>query len=443
MVSCFLLIAMFSHSVCSQTARSVIQKVDSVTWIVDYKTSRPVERIAFKRNPDDSRTRRWRPASSEYRVYVEGELEFIGRKDGKSFTKVQLYLTPTYTHLPKDYAPFSPFSDGGMLIHTGRFFACENLCGDSVNEWSFKLSVPDDEHIIVNGVTAGSEATWVDSDSGRSIYIGHQVPVESNGFLTMVDVGLPKSIKDALDRDIPKITAYFESQLGDLPEGRQPTFFASYSKVEGTSVQGGVLPDQIFIHWDKNDLDKVSEDTTFIYDLLWMFAHEVGHYFQRFGAIDIDLSESWIHEGHAEMLAYDGLTQLYPMSGAYLEMKASRFEESCASDLEGISLKDAAKNGRFQAYYSCGFLIYHLISRVHRDKVGDNMSPYELWKLFSSKKESTSYASTDAFLESVTELSHKRLSESIRRFINSVHDKPRDAVAAFVQQRDLKITNVR
>ena len=33
-------------------------------------------------------------------------------------------MSPTYSRLPKDYAPFSPFGDGGMLFHTGRLFAC-------------------------------------------------------------------------------------------------------------------------------------------------------------------------------------------------------------------------------------------------------------------------------------------------------------------------------
>ena len=47
---------------------------------------------------------------------------------------VKFTLTPTYRHLSKDYAPFSPFSDGGLLFHSGRFFACADECADSDND---------------------------------------------------------------------------------------------------------------------------------------------------------------------------------------------------------------------------------------------------------------------------------------------------------------------
>ena len=71
------------------------------------------------RNPDDSRTNRWTPVDDDFKVIVENDEEFIVRIDGDEFTEVTLMLTPTYRHLPKDYGPFSPFSDGGTLFHSG------------------------------------------------------------------------------------------------------------------------------------------------------------------------------------------------------------------------------------------------------------------------------------------------------------------------------------
>ena len=435
-IFCLLPTALFSHVVLSQGIHSVIKKTDPVTWTLEYKASQPIERLAFKRNPDNSRINRWKPIENDYRVYLESDEEFIGRKDGKPFTEVKLHLTPRYKHLPKDYAPFSPFSDGGILIHSGRFFACENECDDSFNEWSFKLTVPRGEHIIINGVTVGSETNWIDSGSGMSIYIGQQTPIEANGFLTLIDAGLPKSIKDALETDIPKMTAYFKSKLGDLPEGLQPTLFASYSKTKGTSVQGGVLPNQIFIHWDKDDLEKFAEDEIFINDLLWMFAHEVGHYYQRFNSTNIEPSESWVHEGHAELLAYDILSSLYPSSDKYREMRVDRFKKNCANDLENTSLKNAALNGRFQAYYSCGFLIHQLISNVHQTGLGKSAGPYETWKLFSTKADANSKSAQEAFLDTVTQLTNKNLSESIRRFVHIEHVEPSNVIEEFTNRRE-------
>jgi len=89
-----------------------------------YTTDTPAQKIAFVSSPNDSRTKRWKPVNNEFEVVYENHKEFIQRIDGKTFNHVQLSLTPTYKHLPKSYAPIAPFSDGGVLIHTGRLFAC-------------------------------------------------------------------------------------------------------------------------------------------------------------------------------------------------------------------------------------------------------------------------------------------------------------------------------
>ncbi len=426
---------LFSKSAFSLGIQTTIEKIDPTKWTVEYSASKPIERVAFKRNPDDSRTTRWRPLDEDFRVFfIEGE-EFIARKDGLPFTEVKLYLTPNYKHLAKDYAPFSPFSDGGTLFHTGRFFACENQCDDEFNQWNFKLAIPSNEHIIIKGQKVGAETTWIDSDSGMNIYVGKQSPLEANGFVAVIDKGLPNSIKFALETDIPRITAYFSSKMGELPNGPKPMLFASYSKTKGTSVQGGVLPNQIFIHWDKDDLDIFAEDEVFINDLLWTFAHEVGHYYQRFNSTNISSSESWVHEGHAELLAYDALTSLYPAAEEYLKTKVTNFEHSCSKDLESTSLKNAAVNGKFQAYYTCGFLIHHRVAGDNQNNSGISANPYVTWKLFSSKNEAGSRSAQEAFLDSIAELTSEELATAIRRFIISEHLDANESVDTLIRSQ--------
>jgi hypothetical protein len=409
---------------------SSIEKSDLSSWTVSYQANEPIKKIAFISNPDDSRVTRWSPVDRDFQIIVVNGEEFIVRKDSKEFTQVTISLTATYKHLPKEYAPFSPFSDGGMSFYTGRFFACANECNEDLNQWTFDLSVPAGEHIIIDGKKVLSATNWVDSNSGRNIYVGRQTPVETNGFVSLIDVGLPEKIRASLLVDIPKMTSYLESRLGKLTEEIKPTLFASYSKVKGTSVQGGVLPNQIFIHWDKDDLEKFTEDESFIGDLLWTFAHEVGHYYQRFNSFKITPSESWIHEGHAELLAYDVLSELYPSADRYRRKKIDRFEQDCAKDLESTSLEDAAINGKFSAYYSCGFLIHQLISKGHQN----GASPYATWKLFSSKLEVGPGTNKRAFLDTVTQLTNENLSKEISRFISMKHTNGRRAVALLIDQ---------
>ena len=102
-----------------------LQKVvldDKPEWTVTYRLDKPAEQIVFLRNPDRSRTTRWLPQDSDIEIAYDdaSHQEVVRSQSGKPLTTVTFLLTPTYKHLGKDYAPFSPFSDGGNAIHTGR-----------------------------------------------------------------------------------------------------------------------------------------------------------------------------------------------------------------------------------------------------------------------------------------------------------------------------------
>ncbi len=119
----------------SSNPHVLITKTSQGDWSVTYSTDMPVNKIVFMRNPDTSRTSRWSPLDKEMMLAVDEKgAEYIARKDGNAFDQVSLSLTPSYTHLTKDYAPFSPFSDGGHLSHSGRYFACVNTCENVKNE---------------------------------------------------------------------------------------------------------------------------------------------------------------------------------------------------------------------------------------------------------------------------------------------------------------------
>ncbi len=164
-----------------------LRKLSDGIWTVEYRTADPVKRLGFRRNPDQSRMERWQPGSDDFEiVYVDNDDsddgaggEYIVRKNRKKFSQVTFTLTPTYRHLSKDYAPFSPFSNGGLLFHSGRFFACVDDCNDSENDWKMALTVPVDEHIVLNGEVLRGSVEWHDKDSGRSIYVGEQALIET------------------------------------------------------------------------------------------------------------------------------------------------------------------------------------------------------------------------------------------------------------------------
>jgi hypothetical protein len=67
-----------------------------------------------------------------------------------------------------DYAPFSPFGDGGMLFHTGRLFACADRCSQD-ESWSTDLWADDEDRIVLGGKSLQARARWTDRDEGRVV----------------------------------------------------------------------------------------------------------------------------------------------------------------------------------------------------------------------------------------------------------------------------------
>ncbi len=261
-----------------------LQKVvldDKPEWTVTYRLDKPAEQIVFLRNPDRSRTTRWLPQDSDIEIAYDdaSHQEVVRSQSGKPLTTVTFLLTPTYKHLGKDYAPFSPFSDGGNAIHTGRLFACANTCSEEDNEWHLTLTVPSDEHIVLNGKVAQKSVSWIDNNDGRNVYVGKQQPIITENVVALIDAGLPESIKVSLEEDIPKIMAFFSHSLNSL-KGEKPMLLASYANVDDHSTQGGTLPNQIFMHWNRQDLDEQANNRNFINQTLWFFAHEVAHLYQ-------------------------------------------------------------------------------------------------------------------------------------------------------------------
>lgn len=387
-----------------------IDKSGEADWVVTYDFSVPAIVVHFARNPDDSRAQRWTPLDTALEIGYENGMETIRRKDGAEFYTASFRLTPTYQHLPKDYAPFSPFSDGGTLLHSGRFFACVESC-KGVDEWRLSLSVPKGEHILLDAGMKGTSAEWVDQGDGRSVYVGTQTPVESNGFVSVIDQGLPDVILAALETDLPKMLAYFERSLSKLETDTAPTLFASYAKVPGSSTQGGVLPGQIFIHWNVNDLESNVNDQTFIADTLWTFAHEAAHFYQTLDGVQTyaQANQAWVHEGNAEMMAALALLKIYPDFSAYVEKRFEAAESECQAGLNTLPL--AA--GDFGMQYRCGLMIHRAIHDALTSKADSNASLFSVWRAYQQRLRQQEPAGKATFIKAAEEFMSTKQSNTI------------------------------
>ena len=403
--------------------------VDTVEkWEVTYTLTTPAKTLAFVRNPDTSRTTRWLAQDSDIEIVFDDakHQEVVRSKSGKSFSAVSFALTPTYKHLGKDYAPFSPFSDGGNAFHSGRLFACANTCTEEDNKWQLTLNIPSDEHIVLNGKVTKNSVSWTDNNDGRVVYVGKQEPIITDDVVALIDPGLPESIKASLEEDIPNMMAFFSHSLNPL-KGEKPMLLASYANIDDHSTQGGTLPNQIFMHWNRQDLNKQADNSSFVNQTLWFFAHEVAHLYQPGNTEGVSENEeqSWLHEGNADYFAAIAMNFLYEDANSYVESRITRAFDSCSDGLAQTTLAQAHKNGHFNLYYSCGMIMHRAIDSVVQQKTLGEESLFTVWKRLQKAVNSGMPPGTATFL---TLLEPYNAPELIKAINNAASDDALKAI---------------
>lgn len=392
------------------TPEILVTALKGMQWQVRYDLAQPVDKLEFKSSPDDSRGRTWLPDQG-FEIVTVDQREVARRKDGAQFRTVRFRMSPTYSVLPKEYAPFSPFGDGGMLFHTGRFFACQDRCPDDAS-WSMYLSAATEDQIILDGKTLKAQAHWIDRDDGRSVYVGNSVPQQTSDFIAVIDKALPERIRGQLLRQLPEFMHLFSGKLGALPT--RPMLFVSYdaSHPKGWGRQGGVLPNQVFIHFYGGKWPAEMEKPSFPDELAWHFAHEAAHLYQR--RIDTESGDAWITEGGAEAFA---AMALRADASAYVQSEEEKARGQCPEFLKGRSVHEAIAAGTFDAAYSCGMLINLAIdSKIRAATKHDGL--YAVWGNYlrrASKNERVT--STAAYLEAVAEVGDAEIAEWVRKAV--------------------------
>lgn len=379
-------------------------------WQVRYDSAQPVDKLEFKSSPDDSRSRTWLPDQG-FEIVTTDRGEVARRKDGAHFRTVRFRMSPTYSVLPKEYAPFSPFGDGGMLFHTGRFFACQERCADDAS-WSMYLSAATEDQIILDGKTLKAQAHWIDRDDGRAVYIGKNVPQQTDDFIAVLDTALPERIRGQLLAQLPEFMHLFSGKLGALPT--RPMLYVSYdaSHPKGRGTQGGVLPNQVFIHFYGGKWPEEMEKPGFPLQLAWHFAHEAAHLYQA--STSTESGDAWITEGGAEAFA---AMALRADASAYVQSNEEKALGKCREVLKGRSVRDAVAAGTFDAAYSCGMLINLAIdSKIRLATKHDGL--YAVWRNYlrrAAKNEKV--VSTAGYLEAVSDVGDADIAEWVRKAV--------------------------
>lgn len=360
-----------------------VSKTEQGEWFVAYDFDESIERVTFIRNPDTSRLQRWIPIEPDYYLAVDSESgnEYVARSDGQAFSSVAFALDPTYVALRKDYAPFSTFSDGGTAWFTGRFKVCPESCSSALAfSYNFTMQAPVSDHIRLPEQSVRGELKWQESASdGQVVYVGPQAAdaAAENGFETIIDPILPASLKQRLRQDVPPLTAYFNQRMPHLTE--RPMLLASFSPTtDGRfGYQGGVVGNQMVLHWYGHSMAERVTAPYFVEDTLWFVAHEFAHLYQ---AGQFSNEQAWIHEGAAEFMALSYLRTIRT-NGVYLNHR-----------LQGANQKCATSEDTFEVHYACGLLWAADIDQQIKQQYPHGL--FFLWYMYVQELAEDPYADT-------------------------------------------------
>lgn len=390
-------------------------------WRVTYAFETPVREMRFARiDAQGNRASMWTPGSDDIVLALEDGEEVARRRDGEYFDTVSFEMAPRYVPLEKDYAPFSPFSDGGVLIHTGRFFACAPRCDEGTRAWPFAIEPPPGTQVIHAGETSDERIDFVDAHSGTNVYVGHGKVVESSHVVAVVDPGFPRAARKQLEELFPKLMDFYAGRLGALAD--KPMLFASRDKKHpggGFGHQGGTLPGQVFVHLYGPDQDDETP-AAFADRMSMFFAHEAAHLYQRYEASD-DHSASWMHEGGADAFALLALENLGLVTAKQRKARIADALAQCAAGVKDIALKDSATQGKFDNYYRCGMLMHLAVDAAARRQSAGSCDLFCVWRAFLDRVGAGSDWSAETWYATVDEQAGMTTGRFVREAAMSPH----------------------
>lgn len=384
-------------------------------WQARYAFPGTARQLLFRRSTDTSRIESWAVAP-DFEIVETPQGEAVRRRDGAAFSTVAVEIPPVYRPLPSDYAPFSPFGDGGILFHSGRLLACLDSCGDELG-WLIQLD-SGGTPILINGVTRDGRAEWLESDSGRMVYVGASRPVESADLIAVIDGSLPERIRGQLVGQLPAFMRLFSERLGALPV--KPMLFASYDVASPGGRygrQGGTLPGQVFTHFYGSVWPERMRDPALADELAWFFAHEAAHLYQR--QLFADGGDAWIHEGGADAMAALALRSVGGTTAANAERRIISMRSDCVKHRAGRSIRSAIEGGAFDAAYACGLLVNLQIDSAVRAIAPGSDGLFSVWRHYLDSAARGEKAGEVAFLAAISALAGADLARAVHQAVRS------------------------
>jgi hypothetical protein len=344
---------------------TIVHAPERDAWRVLYRLPEAVSEVAFARPGAPARGRHWTVVTPGLVLRGEPDAERIVARDGRSFDGFELDIATYESHPEKDYQLFFSYTDGSRLVFTGQF----EVGGPAIGGSTFTFVPRPSEHVVVAGAASAEPSMWSSDGDGTYAYFGKTRPIVGDGFVGVVDAGMPAWLRQPMEAMLPPLFRYYAERTG-LPLSKQPAVYASYrfdTEPGRVSLGGGVLPGVLQYEVRLGSGALGGPRAPLVERVRRGIAHEVAHFWngdmyrpQGNGSAD------WMSEGSADAFAYAALRELgFIDDQHWAELSGEAFSK-CLLGVALGPLHAASVPGRFGLHYWCGHLIAHVTDVLAR-----------------------------------------------------------------------------
>ena len=344
---------------------TIVHAPDRDAWRVLYQLPSAVAEVGFARRGAPARVRHWTVVTPGLALRGEPDAERIVSKDGRPFDAFELDIATYEIHPEKDYQVFFSYTDGGRLVFTGQF----ELGGPGIGGSTFTFVPRPSEHVVVAGEVSTEPAMWPSEGDGTYAYFGKTRPMVGDGFVGVVDAGMPSWLREPMEAMLPPLFRYYAERTG-VPLSKRPAVYLSYrfdAEPGRTSLGGGVLPGVLQYEARLGSAVLAGPRDSLVESVRKGIAHEVAHFWNGdMFRMQASGSADWMSEGSADAFAHAGLQQLGSIDDErWAELSGEAFSKCLVGAALG-PLHGASAPGRFGLYYWCGHLIAHVTDVLAR-----------------------------------------------------------------------------
>jgi len=334
-----------------------IEQAREGPWRVRYDFAKPQSEVDLGEAFSDYRANNWKVESAGVALAERRGHDVLTPDGGrKTFASAVLQVMPRPISLHKEYEPFVPMGDGGVIFYSGHFIPLR-ADGERMDA-RFDLIAADGANVSAFAETAPKILNWKSPYRHPAfIYVGPSAPLASDAMLSIVDATAPIWIKDEVATFAPSIAEALQGLLQRTLPARPNIFVAmgDLSEEGRLSYSGDALPGQYQMTLAGGAWVKSSPEALAI--LRRTTAHEAAHLWQAAARPKSDAVPDWIHEGGADALAAEAMLAAGYWSEADVEADFARARSDCAGALRQMSLQKAAAKADWGAVYACGRIL--------------------------------------------------------------------------------------